>query len=487
MNDVLFTRIASASAVFVIWHFLTLLLCGTGLVLERVMRNGNPYVRSSLLRLTLLVAVTIPVICSIWNKLPATLPVRTQFVDVKIESTPAPQKLSRFVATNWDRVAVWRPMIADMGRFQARVGTNVGSGLRYMQVFCLTILGISSLISLYLLTRLVLAAFSCANLLQTGKPLSEPEEARCRLIALALGAQMPQLLKVKGLEGPVLLGLFKPAILFPDRIESRDEIYGHELTHLKRHDIWWHLFARIMTIFMPLQPGFWLLKNALERADEDVCDDMVLMQGANRSAYAELLLNLAQSQYLPSPDLCLPMAAFRSKLEHRLRRLMDTARPLAARITISSLILCLSPLLVVGILTVAIYLDANRPLRAVEAKPTDTLTAQEAKSQGIAAVVNQHTIPWVTVEQKGAETEKVLKATSSGEDLNRKLADIRQKVLKTLIDRQLIIDDFISLGGTAPEESANNLIDEVIKSQYGGDKNAFLNKLTGQQHDFGRV
>src|SRR6202012_4719043 len=127
-------------------------------------------------------------------------------------------------------------------------------------------------------------------------------------------------------ESPILLGFLKPTILLPCSIETRDEIYGHELTHLKRHDTWWHLSARLATILMPLQPGFWFLKKALARADEDVCDDMVLVQGANRSIYAELLLKVAESQHARPPDLCLSMAAFRSQLEHRLRRLMDTTR-----------------------------------------------------------------------------------------------------------------------------------------------------------------
>ncbi len=172
------------------------------------------------------------------------------------------------------------------------------------------------------------------------------------------------------------------------------------------------------------------------------------------------------------------MAAFRSQLEHRLHRLMDTARPLADRISFSSLSLCLGPLLVVGILTGAIYLDAERPLQAAEEKPTTPLTAEEAKSQGIAVVINQHSILWATVDQQNAETEKSLKANYSGDDLNEKIAEARQNVLHALIDRELILEDFKSQGGVIPEKYMNERIDDIVRGQYGGDRNAFLKTLT---------
>jgi beta-lactamase regulating signal transducer with metallopeptidase domain len=477
MNDVLLTKIASAGSVFLLWHFLTLTLCGTGLLLERAMRKGNPHVRSTLLRLTLPVALAVPALCSIWNTLPPASVKSAPSLQEIAEPYPAQQTLPDLSAVNWDHIAVWRPMIADLSHLQDNFATNTSFGLPSMQLFYATLLGISSLVSFYLLTRFMLAVFHCVALRQRGKPLEASKEARCRIIASAMGAPIPQLLEVNGLESPVLLGFFKPAILLPDCIEARDEIYGHELTHLRRHDIWWHLFARLATILMPLQPGFWLLMKALAQADEDVCDDMVLVQGANRSAYAELLLKVAESQHSPCPDLCLPMAAFRSQLEHRLHRLMDTARPLADRISFSSLSLCLGPLFVVGILTGAIYLDAERPLQAADVKPTNTLTAEEAKSKGIAAVVNQHSILWVTVDQQDAETEKLLKENFSGDDLNQKVADARQNVLQALIDRGLIIDDFKSHDRFIPEEYTNERIDDIVKHEYGGDRDAFLKTL----------
>lgn len=475
MNDLPLTSIASTGPVFLLWHFLTLVLCVTGLLIERGLRRGNSHVRSLLLRATLVLALAVPVTCFVWTRLPAisTKPMASS----QVASEPASIPQSSLSVIDWDHVAVWRPLIADLGQYQDRLVTTTRSSLLLIQISYVFFLGMSFFSSLALLIRLFISLVRCGTLRSRGKPADGLKEGKCRALAAMMKVVAPPVFQVNGLEGPLLLGFFNPAILIPDGVQARNEIYGHELTHLKRHDMWWHLFARLTTILMPLQPGFWLLKSALEQADEDVCDDMVLVQGANRSAYAELLLNVAESQHTASADLCLPMAAFRSKLERRLHRLMDTARPLADRISYSSLSLCLGPLLVVGILAGAIYLDAERPLQAADEKPDHSLTTEEAKNQGIAAVVNRHTILWVAVEQQGAETEKLLKANYSGDDLNRRVADMRQNVLKALIDRQLIIDDFKSQGGFIPEKYTNERIDDIVKVQYGGDQAAFLKTL----------
>ena len=373
MNGAVLERIASAGPVFLAWHFLTLIICCTGLLLERGLRKGNPHVRSSLLRLTLLLALAVPVVSTILNQLPPSL-IPVERVEQNPNLVAPQQRLPEFPPLDWDHVAVWRPIIANLGQLQNHLVTSSRSGRPLLQIFYETILGFSFLVSLFLATRFVLAIFYCVSLQRRGRPVERSVEERCQVIATAMGVSIPQMLTVNGLKSPLLVGFLKSAILLPEGIQVRDEIYSHELTHLSRNDMGWHLFSRLATILMPLQPGFWLLKNAMARADEDVCDDMVLARGADRTEYAELLLSVAESQHSPNRDLCLPMAAFHSHLEHRLLRLMDTARPLASQLSFFVLTICLTPLAIVGVLTGAIYFDAERPLRAEDGRSAQVQT-----------------------------------------------------------------------------------------------------------------
>jgi len=379
----------SAGAVFLFWHFLMLGLCITGLLLERILRRRNAHARSALLRSTLALALAIPLACTIWSALPARVaPLKVTVEDAGSTS----QALPRFPEVDWNQVAVWRPLVTDIEQVPQNLLPIKTAGIPLTTIAYALFLGSSVLASLYLFGRFIAAVARCAALRHLGKPLAAADEERYRCVAAAMGVSAPPALTVKGLESPILLGFFRPAILLPEGMALRDEIFSHELTHLRRHDLMWHLLARITTMLMPLQPGFWLLKKALERADEDVCDDAVLVHGADAANYARLLLHVAESQHAPNPDLCLPMAAFRSQLERRLNRLLDATRPLARRLSVSVLCLGLGPLLAAGVLASAIFLDTERSVAADgETASTTTLppgkpTASSADSPTQAAL-----------------------------------------------------------------------------------------------------
>ncbi len=373
MNLLPLEKITSAGSTFLIWHFLTLFISGTGVLMGGLLRRGNPHVRSTLLRITLLLALFVPLICVTWNWLPHISLMPKQSIADNSPAIPREGKSSDLPSINWNDVAVWHPVVADLRKFQGQMTANPGSELAPTQIIYAVFLGLSFLISLSLFGRLTASIFSSESLRRRGKAASTSEQARCGVIATAMGVSHPQVLLVNQLESPLVLGLLKSVILLPASMEIGADVYRHELTHVKRRDLWWHLLARLATILLPLQPGFWFLKKALEQADEDVCDDMVLVHGSNRSSYAKLLLNLAES-YTPTQGLCLPMAAFGSQLERRLHRVLDTARLPSSRISLSSLGLSLAPLFVVGILLGFIYIDAAAPLHGADATPNQSGT-----------------------------------------------------------------------------------------------------------------
>jgi parvulin-like peptidyl-prolyl isomerase len=98
-------------------------------------------------------------------------------------------------------------------------------------------------------------------------------------------------------------------------------------------------------------------------------------------------------------------------------------------------------------------------------------------ADGIAAVVNDKVITYVQINQQVAETEKVLRQNLQGEELFERLKEAKLNVLKALIDRELIIQDFKTEGGFIPDTYTNERIEDVIRNEYGGDRVAFIRTL----------
>ncbi len=98
-------------------------------------------------------------------------------------------------------------------------------------------------------------------------------------------------------------------------------------------------------------------------------------------------------------------------------------------------------------------------------------------ADGIAAVVNDKVITYVQINQQVAEQEKLLRDNYQGEELFERLKEAKLGVLKALIDRELIIQDFKSQGGFIPDTYTNERINDIIRDEYGGDRVAFVKTL----------
>jgi len=98
-------------------------------------------------------------------------------------------------------------------------------------------------------------------------------------------------------------------------------------------------------------------------------------------------------------------------------------------------------------------------------------------ADGIAAVVNDKVITYVQINQEVAETEKLLRQNLTGEELFQRVKEAKLNVLKALIDRELIIQDFKTQGGFIPETYTTERISDIIRTEYGGDRVAFIKTL----------
>ena len=166
-------------------------------------------------------------------------------------------------------------------------------------------------------------------------------------LATAIGGQLgirnPVRLLVSPRVGtPMAGGVFRPAIFLPPSASSwsaehRELVLAHELAHLSGRDPLRHLMTRFALACYWFHPLAWLAAREAAIAREQACDETVLAMGARPSAYARVLLDLAESISVPGPPRflgALPMV-HRSHLEKRLMAILNVdVRPATRRMIV---------------------------------------------------------------------------------------------------------------------------------------------------------
>lgn len=129
---------------------------------------------------------------------------------------------------------------------------------------------------------------------------------------------------------PMTAGVFRPAIFLP--AESADWtwerlriVVAHEYAHIRRGDAAAQLLARTALCLHWFNPLAWFAWRALLAERERAADDLVLAGGAQPSAYAGHLLEIARTlQAAPAGASAGIAMARRSQLEGRLVAILDS-------------------------------------------------------------------------------------------------------------------------------------------------------------------
>lgn len=100
---------------------------------------------------------------------------------------------------------------------------------------------------------------------------------------------------------------------------------------------------------------------------------------------------------------------------------------------------------------------------------------------GIAAIVNDSVITYSEVRDVVEPRERLLRSQYSGAELVKKITELRKAALQDLIDRQLIVQAFEKEKLAIPSHFIDERIDEVIKANFGGDRNAFIKTMEAQK------
>ena len=112
-----------------------------------------------------------------------------------------------------------------------------------------------------------------------------------------LGLSRPPALRRCGqMAAPMLTGAVRPVILLPDPPPGGAALrYGllHELTHLRRRDIWLKALALWVNALHWFDPMMWVMARAVERDTELACDEAVVraLPPEDRGAYGRTILD----------------------------------------------------------------------------------------------------------------------------------------------------------------------------------------------------
>lgn len=110
-----------------------------------------------------------------------------------------------------------------------------------------------------------------------------------------------QLLETSIVATPSLYGMIRPKILFPAELKrefSEQEwkyIFLHELSHIKRRDVWVNSLMSLILLFHWFNPMIWIAYFRMREDQEIACDSLALTrcQGESRS-YASTLIKLLE-------------------------------------------------------------------------------------------------------------------------------------------------------------------------------------------------
>ncbi|HME88584.1 MAG TPA: peptidyl-prolyl cis-trans isomerase [Chthoniobacterales bacterium] len=104
---------------------------------------------------------------------------------------------------------------------------------------------------------------------------------------------------------------------------------------------------------------------------------------------------------------------------------------------------------------------------------------------GVAAIVNGDVITYSQVRALVGPREKLLGAQFQGEELIKKVKEVRHAALQDLIDRQLILQAFKKENYQIPDHFVEERMHDIVRTDFGGDRNTFLKTLEAQNYTMG--
>jgi bla regulator protein BlaR1 len=128
---------------------------------------------------------------------------------------------------------------------------------------------------------------------------------------------------------PLVIGYFKPVVLFPIALATQLEIKQveailiHELSHIRRNDYALNLIKTFIETVLFFNPFIWLAGKFIGIEREHACDDLVVKHTGTPLTYAHALLKLELLKDKQAPALSLAATGTNQYLYQRIKRITN--------------------------------------------------------------------------------------------------------------------------------------------------------------------
>jgi beta-lactamase regulating signal transducer with metallopeptidase domain len=179
----------------------------------------------------------------------------------------------------------------------------------------------------------------------------------------------------KGVNSPMLMGIFKPCIVLPEAMPHTKEnlryVFIHELTHYKKRDFLYKWLIQIISCIHFFNPLVHLIKKEINKIGEFSCDESVIkhLDKQEKNAYGSALLDVLEMNlnYMKQPEISLMLGEDATQIKGRLTAIAQYQKSsqgaVLSMLSLTSLI-CLS-CLYIGIFKDSVCLCIGNLLKAI--------------------------------------------------------------------------------------------------------------------------
>lgn len=262
---------------------------------------------------------------------------------------------------------------------------------------------------------------------------------------------------------PMMIGLFKPILLFPCESYSKFQLHfiiKHELIHYKRHDIWFKLLLLIANSMHWINPVVYVMRKKANK-DIELCCDEEVVKGYSfdyRKEYSNTIIASISLQYRHQTALSTYFNQGANTIKDRLKGVLDMRIKRKGIITFA--------VIFISILVVSGSLVFNRTKQS-EAK--DIYTRTEKDAEGIDDVTDAVLCNDIAFIEKVMEEGNI--------DLNTKDSEGKYPLEITLIMENCDMAKLLLEAGADPYKVTSDgktIYDVVMKSDSEYYKNIFM-------------
>ena len=192
----------------------------------------------------------------------------------------------------------------------------------------------------------------------------------------------------KYVKTPMILGFFKPVILFPIGlvnqldISETEAILAHELAHFTRKDIYINIVQTMIEIVLYYHPAIWWISANIRLERESCCDELAIHYTGNNIHYAKTLVKIQEiNQASNQPSLALYFNKKESFFSNRIKRILNMTQTRNY----------LKEKIITSVVLVVVILFATRDLTGNTNKVT--IEGNTSTQKTIAATISFDTIP----------------------------------------------------------------------------------------------